>query len=140
MRNKKITFLVLRKIKRAVMCKNFSFVKKTRLVFYTVLLFLPLTGLAVTIPNPFAKTGDPNIDIDTVSELLLALFEIVTEIGAVVLAVMIVYTGYLFVVAQGKDAELTKAKESLRWVLIGGALVLGAWVLAEAIGETIKNL
>ncbi|MBU0723182.1 pilin [Patescibacteria group bacterium] len=132
---KNIISLVFGKIKRVVMCENFSFVKKTWLVFYTVLLSLPSIGLAdnETIPNPFKN-------VDTVSELLLALFEIVTEIGAVVLAVMIVYTGYLFVVAQGKDAELTKAKESLRWVLIGGALVLGAWVLAEAIGGTIDNL
>lgn len=101
------------------------------------LLLFPLISFAqaggsVTVPNPIA--------VGTIPEFLSALFRIVAEIGAVVLAFYIIYTGFLFVSAQGNESALQKAKESLKWVLIGGAIILGAWVLSEAVRETIVNL
>ncbi len=80
------------------------------------------------------------LSVDTIPEFLTALFKTIAEIGAVVLAFYIVYTGYLFVTAQGNEQGLQKAKESLKWVLIGGAIILGAWVLSEAILQTIQDI
>ena len=83
----------------------------------------------------------PNwLKVGTIPEFLSEMFKIIAEIGAVVLAVMIVYSGFLFVTAQGNEQALQKAKESFKWVLIGGAIILGAWVLSEAILQTITDL
>ena len=87
--------------------------------------------------------GDPIVNwlkVGTIPEFLSALFKIIAEIGAVVLAFYIVYTGYLFVTAQGNEQNLQKAKESLKWVLIGGAIILGAQVLSNAILQTITDI
>ena len=78
--------------------------------------------------------------VNDIPTFLTALFKIIAEIGAVVLAFYIVYTGYLFVTAQGNEQALQKAKESLKWVLIGGAIILGAWVLSEAVLQTITDI
>ena len=80
------------------------------------------------------------LDVGTIPEFLSALFKIVAQIGAVALAFYIVYTGFLFVSAQGNEQALRKAKDSLTWVLIGGAIILGAWVLSEAVQETITTI
>lgn len=83
----------------------------------------------------------PNwLSVGTIPEFLSALFQDIAEIGAVVLAFYIVYSGYLFVTAQGNEQALQKAKESFKWVLIGGAIILGAWVLSEAILQTIQDI
>jgi len=94
---------------------------------------------AITTPNTEGKVPNP-LNVDTVSEVLLALFNIIKEIGMVVVVVAIIYTGFLFVTAQGNDKKLGEAKQSLQWVIIGSALVLGAWALAKAIEVTITHL
>ncbi|MCK5591258.1 MAG: hypothetical protein KAI72_04815 [Candidatus Pacebacteria bacterium] len=114
-----------------------------KVISFIGVLFLPVFfvyasgtgGTGSTIPNPLGPTGPS--DIPT---FLGALFKIIAEIGAVVLAFYIVYTGYLFVTAQGNEQALQKAKESLKWVLIGGAIILGASVLSDAILKTIQDI
>ena len=52
----------------------------------------------------------------------------------------IVYSGFLFVTAQGNETKLEKAKKVIVWTLIGGVLVLGAQVVATAIQGTVREL
>lgn len=80
------------------------------------------------------------LSVNTIPAFLSALFQDIAEIGAVVLAIMLVYSGFLFVTAQGNETKLAEAKKSFTWVIIGGAVILGAWVLSEAIQTTINNI
>jgi len=54
--------------------------------------------------------------------------------------IFIVYSGFLFVVAQGKPDDLSKAKTNFFWTVIGVGLLLGAWALAVLIKGTIDPL
>ena len=117
--------------------KSYMFHKKVSKFNILVLLLLsPLISFAQgSVPNPLGPTG-PN-DIPT---FLNSLFADIVKIGAVVLAFYIVYSGYLFVSAQGNEQALQKAKDSFKWVLIGGAILLGAQVLSSAILTTINTI
>lgn len=117
--------------------KSYMFHKKVSKFNILVLLLLsPLISFAQgSVPNPLGPTG-PN-DIPT---FLNSLFADIVKIGAVVLAFYIVYSGYLFVSAQGNEQALQKAKDSFKWVLIGGAILLGAQVLSSAILKTINTI
>jgi hypothetical protein len=86
----------------------------------------------VTLVSPIKATS--------VSEVLLALFKTLIEIGAVAVTLAIVYAGFLFVAARGNPGELTKAKSTLYWTIIGALVLLGAQVLASVIQATIKAL
>jgi hypothetical protein len=66
--------------------------------------------------------------------------EIALQVGVPILVLAIIYTGFLFVQAQGNPTKLTKAKDALTNTLIGGALLLGAFVIAEAIGTTVEEI
>jgi hypothetical protein len=57
-----------------------------------------------------------------------------------VITVFIVYAGFLFVSARGNTETIKKAKENFMYVILGAALILGAWVLATLIGGTVSQL
>lgn len=87
----------------------------------------------VTIVNPFKK--------DTIRGLIETIVnEILLPIGSVVAAVMIIYAGFLYVTAGGDPGQVKKAHEALLYAVIGAAILLGAWVISEAIDNTIKTL
>ena len=90
-------------------------------------------GTRGAITNPLGP-------IDTISDLITKILEIVVQIGLPVIALAIVYTGFLFIKARGNDAELTKAKETLWWIVIGAAVILGAFVIQATIKGTIDSL
>lgn len=64
----------------------------------------------------------------------------VIKVGIPVIALAIVYTGFLFVAARGNEEKLTKAKKSLLYTVIGAAILLGSWAIAILISETVLGL
>jgi len=92
------------------------------------------TTVSTTIENPLSS------EIDTIPKFIEAVLKIVLTVGVPIVALAIIYTGFLFVKAQGKPEELTKAKQSLLYTLIGAALLLGAFVIANAVVSTVEDI
>src|SRR3989344_9322230 len=59
-------------------------------------------GGGTSFPNPIRYT--------TFMDFVQAILQVVLKIGIPVAAMFIIYSGFLFVKAQGNEAELTKAK------------------------------
>jgi hypothetical protein len=89
----------------------------------------------IGLENPLASGGVE--DIPTLVEKIL---EIVLTIGVPIVAVMIIYSGYLFIKARGNPDGLKEAKKNLLGVLIGAAILLGAYVIAETVVNTINAI
>lgn len=87
----------------------------------------------ITLENPLKN-------IDSIPKFVEAILNIVFTVGSWILALFIIYVGYKFVAARGNDKELAEAKEALKYTLIGGVILLGAWVIAEAIVGTVNAL
>jgi len=94
-------------------------------------LAAPGTG-AGTIPNPINQTS--------ILGLLKGVLKVVLEISIPVAALGLVFSGFLFVKARGNEQELTKAKSVFFWVIVGTAVILGAWVLTQGICQTVVKL
>ncbi len=98
---------------------------------------VPSTGdsssFVFSIPNPVRS-------FDNLPDLIVALLEIVRIIATPIVAVMIIYAGYLFATARGNETKITKAKETLLYVVIGAIIILGAKVIADAIQGTVNSL
>ncbi len=88
--------------------------------------------LTNTLKNP--------IGVDDLSTFVKKILDIVLTIGIPIVALAIIYSGFLFVSARGNSEKLTDAKKSLMYTLIGAAILLGAWILAQAIGDTVGEL
>ena len=100
-------------------------------------------------PKVWAQTGggetgslitNPLGGIKKISDLVTKILEIVVQIGLPLIALAIVYTGVLFVNARGNESELTQAKTTLFWTVIGAAVILGAFVIQVTIEGTITEL
>ena len=88
------------------------------------------------IPNPFKDSG-----INSLFDLVKAIVDkIILPVGGVLAVLSFIYSGFLYVMAQGRPAEITKANTALLYSAIGTAVLLGAWVLANAVCQTIHLL
>lgn len=89
------------------------------------------TGTLITLDNPIGP--------DTLQEFIKKILDIVLTIGIPIVALAIIYAGYLFVSARGNSEKLGEAKDTLMYTILGAAILLGSWVLASAISTTITS-
>ena len=97
------------------------------------------TGTITTTPaarlqNPLAGT------IDSLPDLVKELLNIVLIIGTPIVALAIIFAGFMLVAAQGNPEKLQKARSALLWAVVGGAVLLGSYILAQAIGGSVNEL
>lgn len=91
----------------------------------------------IIIINPF-NCSDNGC---TIPGLIRAIVNnILIPIGGVVAVMMIMYAGFLYVTAGGNETKIKTAHQALTWAVIGAAILLGAWVISEAIQGTINQL
>jgi hypothetical protein len=119
---------------------------KNSIVFVVLLVFLfaPIfvfnvyaesgTRRQATIENPLGPQNQ------TLIALIGNLLKLAAQIGAVFCVFFIIYSGFLFIKAQGKEDELTKAKSVFFWSVVGTAILLGASVVADLISGTVNSV
>ncbi len=66
--------------------------------------------------------------------------KIILPVGGVLCVLAFIYAGFLYVTARGEEKQITKANATLLYATIGTAVLLGSWVLANAICKTIGLL
>lgn len=86
------------------------------------------------IKNPL---GEKIKDIPT---LIGTILNFVLLVGVPIITLAIIYAGFLFVTAAGNSEKLTTAKKTLLYTLIGAALLLGSYVIAQAIKGTVDEI
>lgn len=87
---------------------------------------------ANTICNPLKATS--------ISGFFKDLFRAAVKIGLPIVVLFIVYAGFKFVSARGNSEKLNEAKQNFVWVVVGTTIFLGAWLIAEIIAATLKQL
>jgi hypothetical protein len=90
------------------------------------------TGPSATISNP--------LKVNSIQDLISEALKFVVNLLAIAGVVYIIWTGFLFVKAQGNPTELEKAKKSFMNAIIGMAIILGAWGIATVIANTINKI
>lgn len=96
------------------------------------------TGGSLSIP---IKIDNPFSGGDSLFALLSKILnDIIMPIGGVLAVLAFVYSGFLYVMAQGNEEKLKNAHRALLFTSIGTAVLLGAWVLSNAICKTIEAL
>ncbi|HTE49055.1 MAG TPA: hypothetical protein VK675_04065 [Candidatus Paceibacterota bacterium] len=110
-----------------------------KLILLSYAFFTPFFMLyAVDTCDP-GKICNP-IEATSLNGLIKSLLEGVIRVGLPIVALAIIYCGFLFVSARGNPQELTKAKNALLYTLIGAAILIGSWAIAQLISETVLAL
>lgn len=111
----------------------------SHLIGVALLTMLPLSTLAECNNNNPTAFCNPLGNV-TLYQFLYDILNAVVFIVFPFIVLMIVYTGFLFVAAQGNAEKLTKARSSLVWTVVGALVVLGAKALAMAIEATVADI
>ena len=91
------------------------------------------SGPTTTLINPLGAGSD-------LFTFLNSILQVVIRIGTIVVILMLVYCGFKFVTARGKDTQITEAKNNLLWTVVGALILLGAQAIAKGIELTVKAL
>lgn len=107
-------------------------------IFSTILIFILLITPALLFAQE-VKIKNP-IGVDNLNDFIKKVLEAVIRIGLPIVAIALIYSGYLFIEAQGNSGKLEMAKRAFVYTLLGAAILLGAWALAQAITETVIQI
>ena len=108
---------------------------RTGFILYACLLpgaALAQTGDAVHLENPLAA--------GSFTALIQIIVSLAARVGVPLAGIFIVLAGFQFVSAQGNEEKLKRAKATLTYALIGAGVLIGAWVIANAVIELSRAL
>jgi hypothetical protein len=119
------------------------FLKSFFSIILILTIFTPIFSFADTINDASlikeGKITNP-ISYNNINDFIKAILRGAIKIGIPIIALAIIYSGFLFVSARGNSEKLSEAKNALLYTCLGAAILLGAWAIAQLISETILAL
>lgn len=123
-----------------------NFIKKSlySLILLSYIFIIPVISFAADNDTPsdpsVGKILNPIPKITSIPGLIHTILTGLLKIGIPVIALAIIYSGFLFVAAMGNSEKLSKAKDTLIYTLIGAGILLGSWAIAQMISATVTGL
>lgn len=113
-----------------------AFVAHTLTASLFVLFFVSFayTTEAATLQNPL------NDSFSSIPKFIAGALKVLVMVALPLLTLAFVYSGFLFIKAQGNPSQLGDAKNNFMYTVLGAILILGAWVIATLIGGTVSQL
>lgn len=134
-----------------------------------VLVFLPLAGLAAGVSEPYGSgvsepygsgvsnpssggVSNPStfnsaqysiqnpLKVNSFCKLVQVILQAIMVIGLPIAVIFLVYVGFKFILAQGNPTAIGNAQKDLFNTVIGIAIFLGAWTIAQVIANTMAQL
>ncbi|MBU6214934.1 hypothetical protein KGM48_03830 [Patescibacteria group bacterium] len=99
----------------------------------------PSTGVggeSISLINPLGGPSGPGSLMDFLNKIL----DFVIQIGSVVVILMLIYVGFLFVVARGDSTKISTARSALLWTLVGALILLGSKAISLGIQATVQAI
>ncbi len=90
--------------------------------------------LNVGIENPLGSGKD------NIKDIIASIMKVIVDIAIPIVVVMVIYSGFLLVMAQGNPDKLKEAKKTITWTLVGATILLGAQLISTVLVETVSNV
>ncbi|MAQ77068.1 hypothetical protein CL684_00880 [Candidatus Campbellbacteria bacterium] len=93
------------------------------------------------ITNPSSeKLNNPLNNVDDIPTLVETFMDIVLTVAVPLIVIALIYAGFKFVAAQGNSEKLKSAKQTLIYIVVGAAILLGAYAIAQGIFATVTAI
>ncbi|TSC54943.1 MAG: hypothetical protein LiPW30_409 [Parcubacteria group bacterium LiPW_30] len=134
--------LNLNKLTKRIQTKKFyTLLAASLVIFFAVLTPLFVDAQTASGQREATKLQNPlGSGNDSLTAFANSVVDAVVTVGLPIAALMIVYSGFLFVAARGNETKLKDAKNAFLYAVIGIAIILAAKVLSEVIRGTIDAL
>lgn len=107
-----------------------TFCKKTTLV---------LTALLLPVVSFAQKTLNNPITFPSITELLQAILNVVVIISMPIVALFIIYAGFMYVTGRGNPQKIQDATRALTYGVIGGVIIIGSFAILEIISNLVDE-
>jgi len=113
-------------------------------LFFTLVLVSGFFSVSTALAAPWDSGGqlgafggssgyDAGGGTRTIEEVIAIMVQYLLSFLGVFFVVLIIYGGFIWMLAKGDDAEVTKAKDIIRNAVIGLIIVLSAYVITTGI-------
>ena len=113
-----------------------------KIITYSVVFLIPLSNVFAHEGGGTGGSGlnNPLVGVNNLGDLAVKILDAVVKVGGYVAVAFIIYSGFLFVKAQGNEKELEDAKRTFFYTIIGVMILLGAKAISLGVAETIKAI
>jgi len=80
------------------------------------------------------------LSVSTIGDAVNLFLGVIIKIALPLIILFFIWSGLTFIFARGNPAEVAKAKQIFLYTVIGTLLILGAWVITNAIIGTINSI
>ena len=77
--------------------------------------------------------------MSTIPDFLAKIINAFLLVLTPIVVIMFIYSGFLFVQAQGNEEKIQTAKRTLLYTIIGAAVILGSKGIALAVQQTVTQ-
>lgn len=91
-----------------------------------------------TASKPIPPLTNP-IKVSNVQDALFLTVDLMIFVGTILAVLAFIFIGFKFVMAQGNDTELVKAKKWFMYAAIGTAILISSKVIVEVIKNTFVS-
>ncbi|KKR89196.1 MAG: hypothetical protein UU85_C0004G0036 [Candidatus Wolfebacteria bacterium GW2011_GWA2_42_10] len=116
------------------------------IIFLNILFFIGINNISAAEPPPGgttyttpSKSGglyDP-LGGQTITSLIQNLIGFLIKIGAPIVALMVLYGGFLILTAGDKPEQITKGKNTILYAAIGYTIILCSWGVIYIIQQVL---
>ncbi len=91
--------------------------------------------------EPLANVSLPDIDDDPgrIEEIVGKIIGVFLSIFGVIFMVLVIYGGYKWMMASGREEEIKKAKDTIRSAIIGLIIVIAAYAITYFITSALES-
>jgi len=127
------------------MKKSSNFIHRSIQIYWVIINGVILAPLRLAAQDAGSShVGDKGIGdlfkYKDINQFVSGLIGLALQIGVPIAAIMIMYSGFMFVTAQGNSTKIEEAKKMFFYTVIGAAILLGAFVIRDVIEGTVKSL
>lgn len=109
---------------KAVISKIFTHLGVMAILFLPMIVLAQGSGGYIGIKNPATS-------VNSISDIVTAVVRVVRMVAIPFVVLAIIYSGWLFIAAQGNPDKLKSARGVFFWTLIGTLVVLSAELVAS---------
>ncbi len=88
-----------------------------------------------TLCNPLATHGN---NVNSFGQYAIFLLQVFAGLGGIASIVYVVFAGFRFLISQGKEEDVSKAKSGLQWSLTGLVIMMLSYVIVMGLQAVIR--